>query len=95
LEEINRRQTTDTFCLEYERKTLQDLGYAFRKFLSNQALRYAGMQVAKQTALHAFFAAVALPATLLKVADVIDDPWQIAVDRSKKAGIGKTRKVFI
>ncbi|KAI8328991.1 hypothetical protein BC941DRAFT_363196 [Chlamydoabsidia padenii] len=95
-QQVNRREKTDTFCLEYERKTLQDLGYAFRKFLSNQALRYAGMEVAKQTALHAFFAAVALPATLLKVADIIDDPWQIAVDRSKKAGIGtiSSRKIF-
>lgn len=34
-------------------------------------------------------AAVALPATLLKAADVIDNPWQIASDRSIKAGIGK------
>jgi len=34
-------------------------------------------------------AAVALPATLLKATDVIDNPWQIASDRSIKAGIGK------
>jgi hypothetical protein len=34
-------------------------------------------------------AAVALPATILKVADVIDNPWQMAVDRSRKAGAGK------
>ncbi|KAI8337003.1 hypothetical protein BC941DRAFT_426338 [Chlamydoabsidia padenii] len=83
----NDRQGIDTFCLEYEKKTLEELGYAFRRFLTNQALKYAGLEVAKQTALQAFFAAVALPAALLKVADIIDDPWQIAVDRSKKAGI--------
>ena len=34
-------------------------------------------------------AAVALPVTILKTADVIDNPWQIAVDRSKKAGVGR------
>jgi hypothetical protein len=68
---------------------LEELGYAFRRFLTNQALKYAGLEVAKQTALQAFFAAVALPAALLKVADIIDDPWQIAVDRSRKAGIGR------
>ncbi|KAI8081713.1 uncharacterized protein BX664DRAFT_361834 [Halteromyces radiatus] len=83
----NNRQNIDTFCLEYETKVLKELGYAFRRFLTNQALKYAGLEVAKQTALQAFFAAVALPATLLKVADIIDDPWQIAVDRSRKAGI--------
>lgn len=31
-------------------------------------------------------AAVALPATLMKLADVLDNPWQIAADRSRKAG---------
>jgi hypothetical protein len=31
-----------------------------------------------------------LPATILKIADVIDNPWQMVVDRSKKAGVGKT-----
>ncbi|ORX46800.1 DUF726-domain-containing protein [Hesseltinella vesiculosa] len=77
----------DTFCLEYDTKILRSLGYAFQRFLMNQALRYAGLEVAKQTALASFFAAIALPAALLKVADVIDDPWQLAVERSKKAGV--------
>jgi hypothetical protein len=38
--------------------------------------------------LYILIAAVALPATLLKAADVIDNPWQIATDRSMKAGLG-------
>lgn len=41
-----------------------------------------------------YVAAVALPATILKIADVIDNPWQMAVDRSKKAGVGKTDYVY-
>lgn len=32
-----------------------DLGIAFEKFVRNQAIKYAGVEVAKQTALHAFF----------------------------------------
>lgn len=32
-----------------------DLGLAFDKFVKNQAIRYAGYEVAKQTALRAFF----------------------------------------
>lgn len=39
-------------------------------------------------------AAVALPATILKMADVIDNPWQIAVDRSRKAGAGKENRKY-
>lgn len=31
---------------------------------------------------------MALPATLLKIADVIDNPWLIAADRSRRAGVG-------
>ncbi|CEP13103.1 hypothetical protein [Parasitella parasitica] len=82
-----KRNHNDIFCLEYEAETLLQLGYAFRRFVKDTAVNYAGMEVAKATVLHAFFAAVALPATILKIADVIDNPWQMAVDRSKKAGI--------
>ncbi|KAG2218017.1 hypothetical protein INT45_010814 [Circinella minor] len=77
----------DIYCLQYESDSLMDLGLAFDKFVKNQAIRYAGYEVAKQTALRAFFSAVTLPATLLKIADVIDNPWQIAADRSRKAGV--------
>ncbi|CAO3620127.1 unnamed protein product [Mucor hiemalis] len=80
------RNHNDVFCLEYETETLLNLGYSFRRFVKDSAVNYAGMEVAKATVLSAFFAAVALPATILKVADVIDNPWQMAVDRSRKAG---------
>ncbi|KAG2200447.1 hypothetical protein INT47_011427 [Mucor saturninus] len=81
------RNHNDIFCLEYETDTLLELGYSFRKFVRDSAVNYAGMEVAKATVLSAFFAAVVLPATLLKFADVIDNPWHLAVDRSKKAGV--------
>ncbi|GAA5796783.1 hypothetical protein HPULCUR_002158 [Helicostylum pulchrum] len=81
------RSTTDIYCLEYETESLLGLGYAFRKFIRDSAINYAGMEVAKATVLHAFFAAVALPVTILKIADVIDNPWQMVVDRSRKAGV--------
>ncbi|KAI7898976.1 uncharacterized protein BX663DRAFT_545973 [Cokeromyces recurvatus] len=81
-----KRNNTDLFCLEYETETLLKLGYSFKRFIKDTAINYAGMEVAKATILHSFFAAVALPATILKIADVIDNPWQMAVDRSKKAG---------
>ena len=42
-----------------------------------------------------FIAAVTLPATLLKIADVIDNPWQIAADRSIKAGVGKVDSFYM
>ncbi|GAB5591731.1 hypothetical protein Unana1_06631 [Umbelopsis nana] len=79
----------DIYCVNYEKTALLNLGSAFKSFFRNEAFKYAGKEALKMTALQAFFAAVALPATLLKAADVIDNPWQIASDRSIKAGIGK------
>lgn len=103
------RYNSDIFCLEYETDRLLELGYSFRQFVKDSAVKYAGMEIAKATVLKAFFgnysahfastiiilmlffykAAVALPATILKIADVIDNPWQMVVDRSRKAGTGK------
>ncbi|KAI9282443.1 hypothetical protein BC943DRAFT_328796 [Umbelopsis sp. AD052] len=77
----------DIYCVSYEKAALLNLGRAFKSFIRNEAFMYAGKEALKMTALQAFFAAVALPATLLKVTDVIDNPWQIASDRSIKAGI--------
>jgi hypothetical protein len=65
-----------------------DLGYSFKKFVRDTAVNYAGMEVAKATVLNAFFAAVALPLTVMKLGYVIDNPWLIAADKSKKAGSG-------
>ncbi|KAI8143789.1 hypothetical protein BJV82DRAFT_514289 [Fennellomyces sp. T-0311] len=65
----------DIYCLQFESDELMDLGLAFDKFVRNQAIRYAGVEVAKQTALRAFFS------------DVLDNPWQIAADRARKAGV--------
>ncbi|KAM3579510.1 hypothetical protein VKS41_007967 [Umbelopsis sp. WA50703] len=77
----------DIYCISYEKPALLNLGRAFKTFIRNEAFKYAGKEALKMTALQAFFAAVALPATLLKAADVIDNPWQIATDRSMKAGL--------
>ncbi|CAO3670854.1 unnamed protein product [Umbelopsis ramanniana] len=77
----------DIYCVSYEKAALLDLGRAFKSFIRNEAFKYAGKEALKMTALQAFFAAVALPATLMKATDVIDNPWQIASDRSIKAGI--------
>ncbi|KAI8876389.1 DUF726-domain-containing protein [Backusella circina FSU 941] len=82
----NRRNGDDVYCLEYEKETLLELGYSFKKFVRDTAVNYAGMEVAKATVLNAFFAAVALPLTVMKLGYVIDNPWLIAADKSKKAG---------
>jgi hypothetical protein len=72
-----------------------DLGYSFKKFVRDTAVNYAGMEVAKATVLNAFFAAVALPLTVMKLGYVIDNPWLIAADKSKKAGTGNLFIIYI
>lgn len=49
------RYNSDIFCLEYETDKLLELGYSFRKFVKDSAVKYAGMEVAKATVLKAFF----------------------------------------
>lgn len=59
----------DIYCLKYESDALMDLGNAFDKFVKNQALRYVGLEVAKQTALRAFFGRSHLALTLFGYAE--------------------------
>ena len=46
---------SDIYCLEYEKKELLALGYSFKRFIKDSAIKYVGMEVAKSTVLHAFF----------------------------------------
>lgn len=73
----------DVYSLAYDPDILIQLGSSFEKFMQQQALRFAGYQAVKQTALGPVTAALTLPLTL---ASLIDNPWVLAVDRATKAG---------
>ncbi|RKP09283.1 hypothetical protein THASP1DRAFT_14483 [Thamnocephalis sphaerospora] len=77
----------DVYALAYDTQVLQELGKAFREFLATQAASYAAGQVLKHTALAAIMTPLAAPMTLVKLGSIIDNPWGMAVDRARKAGL--------
>ncbi|RUS15585.1 hypothetical protein BC937DRAFT_92262 [Endogone sp. FLAS-F59071] len=77
----------DVYCVEFEPEVLLALGTAFDTFIASEALKYTGAQLVGRTVLAAFFSALALPGALMKAADLIDNPWQLGVDRAVKAGL--------
>lgn len=74
------------YTLIYETKELLNLGRAIETIIQSEALGYAAVEVMKRTVLAGLMAAVAWPATLIKAASILDNPWSIALDRSWKAG---------
>ena len=78
---------TDRYCLIWESKELIDLGNALARILEKELMQTAVGQALKMTALSAVLSAVVWPATILKITDVIDNPWSVAVSRSEKAGV--------
>lgn len=83
----NLLRHTDRYCLIWESKELIDLGNALTRILEKELMQTAVGQALKMTALSAVMSAVMWPATILKVTDVIDNPWSVAVSRSEKAGV--------
>jgi len=83
----NLLRQTDRYCLIWESKELIDLGNALTRILEKELIQHAVGEALKMTALSAIMSAVVWPAALLKVTDMIDNPWSVAVARSEKAGI--------
>eukprot|EP00939_MAST-03C_sp_MAST-3C-sp1_P004031 g4031.t1 len=77
----------DLYAMVWERKELIELGNVLKKMLGQELAIQAGGQLLKYTALGALAAAVAWPAALLKISEVIDNPWSVAVARADAAGI--------
>ena len=76
----------DQFSLEWETEHLKRLGNALFKFITTEVVGYAAVETLKQTALSSIMTALAWPAVLLRVADFVDNPWSIGMDRAEKAG---------
>lgn len=76
------------FALQWESRYLVSLGEALNGFFSRKvasvATKYWATQASTSLALAA--AAMQWPLTVLSLADLIDNPWNMAADRAEKAG---------
>ena len=57
-----------------------------QRFCHDMIRDYAAQEVIKQTALSALYIATIVPATILRMADSIDNPWSMAMERAEAAG---------
>lgn len=83
----------DQYTIVWEEKLLRDFGDEMRSFALSYAkeklVSHAGneiLRLGKYTALAALFSAVALPKTILGMADMIDNIWVLAMNAADKAG---------
>lgn len=75
----------EQYCLAWEAKYLMELGNALETILSGLANMVA-QEALKYTVLSGIVAALTLPASLLSVANVIDNPWGVCLHRSAEVG---------
>lgn len=79
------QHTREQYSIRYESSYLLELGRALEYFLGFVA-SMAAQEALKFTILSGIMAAIAWPATLVTVANVIDNPWGVCIRRSAEAG---------
>lgn len=76
---------TEVFALRYEMDKLLALGRALEGMVSSYAWRTVKVEILRRTVLASLWAAL-WPAYVLSVASNVDNPWNLALNRSEKAG---------
>ncbi|KAK0731343.1 hypothetical protein B0H67DRAFT_475966 [Lasiosphaeris hirsuta] len=76
---------SEVFALRYEMKSLLALGKSLEELISSYAWSYVKMEILKRTVLATLWSAL-WPTYLLSVASSIDNPFNLAKNRSEKAG---------
>lgn len=82
----DRFQQGDQYVLMWEEALLRRFGRSMRSFAKEQVMSYANAEIVKYTALAALSAAVAVPRTILKLADMIDNVWVLAMNAADASG---------
>ncbi|KRY12268.1 CDK5 regulatory subunit-associated protein 1 [Trichinella patagoniensis] len=77
--------SNEQYCLRYESKYLLEFGKAI-DYIFSVALSCAIQHSLMETALAGVMSAVAWPVSLLGVASVIDNPWNVCIRRSQEVG---------
>ncbi|KAJ0412512.1 hypothetical protein ATCC90586_006879 [Pythium insidiosum] len=76
----------DQYCLAWEEELLRKFGKSMRSFAKDQVMSYANNELVQLTAFAALFAAVAIPRTLLRAADIIDNIWVLMMNNADASG---------
>ncbi|KAF3290890.1 hypothetical protein TWF970_000151 [Orbilia oligospora] len=76
---------TEVYALRWESTALMDLGNALTTMLKTYGFAYLKIEIIKRTVLATLMAAL-WPIALLKLAQVVDNPFNIVKTRAEKAG---------
>ncbi|KAF9926296.1 hypothetical protein FBU30_004104 [Linnemannia zychae] len=76
----------DHFALFWEPEMLMQLGNAL-SLLATEVITLTAQEILKHTLLQALLSALAWPMALTRLGYLIDNPWSIALDRAKLAGL--------
>lgn len=76
---------TEAFALRYEMESLLKLGHALEDMVSSYAWSLLKVEILRRTVLATLWAAL-WPIQLLKLAAGVDNPFNLAMNRSEKAG---------
>ncbi|XP_051895199.1 transmembrane and coiled-coil domain-containing protein 4 isoform X2 [Pristis pectinata] len=78
-------QSKEQYCLAWESKYLMELGNTLVSLL-NGLVNIVAQEALKYTVLSGIVTALTWPASLLTVANVIDNPWGVCLSRSAEVG---------
>lgn len=76
---------SEPFALRYEMKSLMGLGQSLKELVSSYAWNTVKVEILKRTVLATLWSAL-WPAYLLSMAAAVDNPFNLAKNRSEKAG---------
>jgi hypothetical protein len=78
--------STDCYALRWEVEVLKKLGGAIKNMVISSVIGYAKKEVIRRTFLAGIWTAMAVPVGMLKLGQIVDNPWRIGMVRAKKAG---------
>ncbi|KAL8474937.1 hypothetical protein ACS0TY_031379 [Phlomoides rotata] len=81
-----QRNNLERYALQWESKNLIAVSTAIQDWLTSKLAMEMMKQGAMMTVLSTLMTALAWPATLLTLTDIIDSSWAVAINRSDKAG---------
>mmetsp|Transcript_1945 Transcript_1945/g.3146 ORF Transcript_1945/g.3146 Transcript_1945/m.3146 type:complete len:692 (-) Transcript_1945:50-2125(-) len=89
-----RAELGEPFDLVWERKIVEDVSKALRKFAVNKAVSTAVQETLARTALATLMAAVTWPSLILSATEFIDNAWAVGVNRAELAGEELARAIL-
>ena len=85
--DFRSRYYGELYTVRFEGELMQDFCNYVRTMVAEEAAKHVGGHALKFTILHALMSAVAIPAVMLKMSDLIDEKLTMVLERADAAGV--------